>query len=65
MVAIGMGLIWGGYALSLFGWCLFRDYNLTFGQLVSPFHPYTGTWPPPKIPGTQIWPGTPAPAAAA
>ena len=68
MVAIGMLLIWGGYSLSLWGWCLIRDYDVTFGQLVSPTHPYmTGkgdTWPPRALPPTQIWPGKQAPSAA-
>jgi hypothetical protein len=62
MVAAGMGLLWAGYALGLFGWCLLRDYDVTFGQLVSPVHPYAGAWPPAKIPASQIWPGK-APAA--
>ncbi len=57
MVAVGMLLIWGGYSVGLWGWCLLRDYDLTFGQLTSPVHPYSGAWPPAKIPGTQIWPG--------
>lgn len=52
-----MLLIWGGYDLSLFGWCLFRDYNVTLGQLSSPLHPYSGAWPPGKIPAGQTWPG--------
>lgn len=57
MVAVGMLLIWGGWSVGLWGWCLLRDYDVTFGQLVSPAHPYSGAWPPAKIPATQIWPG--------
>jgi hypothetical protein len=52
-----MVLIWGGWSVGLFGWCLLRDYDVTLGQLVSPTHPYHGTWPPAKIPPGQIWPG--------
>lgn len=56
-----MLLIWGGYSLSLWGWCLVRDYDLTLGQLTSPLHPYGSgqgqMWPPGRIPDTQIWPG--------
>jgi hypothetical protein len=52
-----MVLIWGGWSLGLFGWCLLRDYDVTLGQLVSPTHPYRGAWPPAKIPPGQIWPG--------
>jgi hypothetical protein len=57
MVAVGMLLVWVGYSLGLEGWCLFRDYDVTLGQLMSPTHPYAGPWPPAKIPDTQIWPG--------
>jgi hypothetical protein len=52
-----MLLVWGGYSVGLWGWCLFRDYDVTFGQLVSPTHPYSGAWPPAKIPAGQTWPG--------
>jgi hypothetical protein len=70
MVAVGMLLVWGGYAVSLWGWALLRDYDVTFGQLTSPVHPYMSnkgdTWPPAKVPDTQIWPsGTKAAKAAA
>ena len=59
-----MLLTWLGYSLSLEGWCLWRDYDVTLGQLMSPLHPYNGPWPPARIPDTQIWPGgtTAAPA---
>lgn len=57
MVAVGMILGWVGYALALEGWCLFRDYDVTLGQLMSPVHPYNGPWPPGKIPAGQTWPG--------
>ena len=58
-----MVLVWGGYSVGLWGWCLIRDYDLTFSQLVHPAHPYAGTWPPQPIPSTQIWPGGTGPAA--
>ena len=57
MLAVGMLLIWGGYDVTLFGWCLFRDYDVTLGQLSSPLHPYAGAWPPSKIPPGRTWPG--------
>lgn len=57
MVAVGMLLVWAGYGTGLFGWCLWSDYDLTFGQLLSPVHPYDGPWPPAKIPAGQTWPG--------
>lgn len=55
---------WSGYSLGLFGWCLWRDYDVTLGQLMSPFHPYSGGWPPAKIPAGQIWPGKQAASSA-
>lgn len=57
MVAVGMLFTWLGYSLGLQGWCLWRDYDVTLGQLMSPFHPYNGPWPPAAIPAGQIWPG--------
>lgn len=57
MVAVGMLLTWLGYGLTLEGWCLWEDYDLTLGQLMSPLHPYNGPWPPAKIPAGQTWPG--------
>jgi hypothetical protein len=57
VVAVAFVLMWAGYGLADFGWCLFRDYDVTLGQLLSPVHPYAGTWPPPSIPAGQIWPG--------
>jgi len=65
MVAVAFLLTWAGYALGDFGWCLFRDYDVTLGQLMSPTHPYAGPWPPPKIPAGQIWPGGQAVQTAA
>jgi hypothetical protein len=52
-----MLMTWLGYSLGLEGWCLWRDYDLTLGQLMSPTHPYSGAWPPAPIPAGQIWPG--------
>jgi hypothetical protein len=57
MVAVAFLLIWVGYGLGDFGWALFKDYDVTLGQLMSPLHPYSGPWPPPPIPASQIWPG--------
>jgi len=69
MPAIAMGIIWGGYSVTLWGYTLLKGYNLTFPQLVSPTGYYKGTaWPPPgTIPGSQVFPGGggAAPAATA
>jgi hypothetical protein len=40
MAAIGIGLVWVGYSVSLYGYCLFRGYDVTPKQLLSP------QWPP-------------------
>ena len=45
MVGIGFGVTWFGYAVCLYGYCLSKQYDVTFGQLIYP----TGqtSWPPP------------------
>ncbi len=30
MVAVGVGLVWAGYALSMWGYCLVRGYDVSF-----------------------------------
>lgn len=61
MAAIGFGLVWGGWAIGFWGYCLIRGYNITFGQLVNPVHPYGSkkgeAWPPPLIPKGSLLPG--------
>ena len=52
-----MLLVWAGYGTGLLGWCLRNDYDLTLSQLMNPAHPYSGAWPPAKIPAGQTWPG--------
>jgi hypothetical protein len=39
MVALGLGTFWLGYAVSIYGYCLVRGYNVTFTDL---FH---SAWP--------------------
>lgn len=61
MLAVGFLIMWGGYSMSLWGWCLLRGYDVTLGQLMSPTHPYGSgkgqSWPPPKIGSDVIFPG--------
>lgn len=61
MLPIGMVLVWAGYSVSLWGWCLIRGYDVTLGQLMSPTHPYGSgkgqAWPPPLMSADQIFPG--------
>jgi hypothetical protein len=56
--AFGMGLIWFGYSLTSWGYCLVRGYNIRFTDWINPLHPYTGAWPPPgTIPAADVFPG--------
>lgn len=67
MPALGMGLAWGSYALISWGYMLLRGYNVTFSAWTSPFHYYSGGWPPPQnIPAGSVLPtgGTAAAATA-
>ena len=57
MLAAGIVVTWFGYAVTSWGYCLIRGYNVTFRQWVSPLNPYQ--WPqggPEKIPDTQLLP---------
>lgn len=40
MVALGLGLVWAGYASALYGYMLIRGYN------VSPKQIFSIAWPP-------------------
>lgn len=68
MIPIGMVLVWAGYSVGLWGWCLIRDYDVTLGALMSPVHPYGSgkgqSWPPPPLPDTQTFPGKQAAAGS-
>jgi hypothetical protein len=58
MPAIGFGLTWLGYALTSWGYCLVRGYNVKFTDWINPVHPYSGAWPPPQnIPAGDLLPG--------
>jgi hypothetical protein len=48
VVAIGMALIWAGYAVSIWGYCLVVGYDVSFGNVFAP------VWP-----GVQVSQGTP------
>ena len=39
MIALGFGVAWAGYAAFMFGYCLFRDYNVTVPDL------FKSVWP--------------------
>lgn len=53
MVVLGMGLLWGSYTLSFWGWTLVKGYDLPLTQLVKPAA-YSGKWPPAQLPDTAV-----------
>jgi hypothetical protein len=58
MPAIGFGIVWLGYALTSWGYCLVRGYPVSFSTWINPVHPYSGAWPPPgTIPQDEVFPG--------
>lgn len=58
MPAIGMGLVWGGWTLGLWGYCLIRGYDVTLGQLANPVHVLNWKTATANLtPNTQIVPG--------
>jgi len=69
VLAVGMLVVWSGYSVGLWGWCLLRGYNVTLGQLMSPVHPYGSAkgqaWPPPLISSGSIFPSSSSAAGAA
>ena len=57
MIGLGFIVSWLGYTTVLYGYCLIKGYDITFGQLANPAHVFT--WPanPPQIPPNQVTPG--------
>lgn len=51
MPAIGMGMLWGGYTLILWGYCQLQGYDISIAELVVPGR-FKGKWPPAKIKDT-------------
>ena len=45
MVAIGMALVWAGYAVGMWGYCLVRGYDVSFMNV------FGAAWP-----GVQVTP---------
>lgn len=39
MVAVGMGLIWAGYAIGMWGYCLVRGYDVSFRDCFRTYWP--------------------------
>lgn len=61
MAAIGFGLVWLGYGVGLWGYCLAKQYAVTPGQLFLPGQSIS--WPPPAATDTTNN-QTPQPASA-
>jgi hypothetical protein len=57
MLGIGIVLVWAGYGVASYGWCLLRGYDVPFRAWMSPLNPYQ--WPaggPATIPDNQLFP---------
>lgn len=59
MVAIGMALVWGGYTIGIWGYCLVNGYDVTFQSLFGTQWVSAAQTPPlgptsPTDPGTGI-----------
>lgn len=39
MIALGLAVVWVGYTVAIWGYCLVRDYNVTVPDL------FKATWP--------------------
>lgn len=39
MIPIGLGMVWAGYTIGIWGYCLVRGYDVPFMKL------FSGTWP--------------------
>ena len=57
MAAVGIGTLWIGYFLGLWGYCLVRGYNISPKELLS------STWPPDQISDLERAAPKTAPAA--
>jgi hypothetical protein len=52
-----MVVSWLGYTTVLYGYCLVKGYDITFGQLANPAHVFTWPKTPQLIPANQVSPG--------
>lgn len=59
MAAVALGIIWGGYTLGIWGYCLVRGYDVPFTGLFSATWPgggqSSGTTVVPSDPGTGTY----------
>lgn len=55
-VWLPMAVLWGGYSMLFYGYCLIKGYNIGFLEIVSPVNYYKGGWPPPLFTDTGVIP---------
>ena len=62
VILVGMLVLWAGYGLGSWGYCLVKGWDVPLGSWFSPLSPYQ--WPksgdPPIIPSTQVFPSAAA-----
>ena len=51
MIAIGMGLVWAGYTIGIWGYCLVQGYDVTFASLFG-----TSAGSTPVLPNSYLLP---------
>lgn len=56
-VVIAFAVMWTAYTVIFTGYSWLRGYDISFGEIVSPLHWYSGPWPPPKASPNEIIPG--------
>lgn len=64
MVAVAFGITWGGYTLTLWGYCLIKGYDITLADLANPVTVFRWPKSPPPIPPAQILPTSKRKAAS-
>jgi len=60
VIFLGFGVAWLGYGLMYTGYVLLKGYDIPVREIWAPVNYYQGSWPPPKMPATQVWPSKPA-----
>ena len=56
LIVVGFGVMWVAYGILWTGYTLVRGYDVPVSEVWSPVNYYKGSWPPPAIPKTQVWP---------
>ena len=56
MIALGMLVLYGGYAVGSWGYVLVKGYNITLWEWIDPLTVYKWPSSPPKVPKGHIFP---------